>query len=161
MKKMLFVVTLLMVSSLFAGAKNYNFTFDGYCDGMELILQSGANQGIGGPAVFLSGTHDFSACGLSNSFVGGFVHSLSKQIPPFASPVGDVGDPFLGSAYGIPYNLEYVVTKPPCNWALFESVGSYNFYINGGTCTNFAGAKVQPGRGGVPSTKNAAAAHKR
>lgn len=158
MKKMLMVVTLLMVSSLFAGAKNYNFTFDGFCDGMELILQSGANQGIGGPAVFLSGTHDFSACGLPNTDVGGFVHSLNTQIPPFATPVGDVGDPTEALFYALPYNLEYLVTKPPCTWAGYVSLGSYNLFFNGGTCT--VGA-AKSGVGG-PSMKNVKSAmHKR
>jgi hypothetical protein len=144
MKKICLVLAVMALASIAASATNINFTFDGYCDAMELTL-------TGSPKVYLDGTHDYSECGIPSVLVGGFAHT----IPTYGSWL-DLMDPTYGYLYGLPYGLEYLSnsnTKKACEWAVYLdfSEGS-DVLINSGTCTYFTAlAKRQAGKG-LPST---------
>ncbi len=156
MKKMLLVMTVVLVGSLAASAApvTFNFSFDGFCDQMETTRYT---PGAGFPKKFLTGIHDFSNCGIPNVAVGGFQHGNPSAIPPNVAPVNDYSDPFLGFFYGIPDSLQYLVHEPnalhpACVWANYTSNGNANYLINSGTCTRFAGAAPK-GRAGNSSVK--------
>ena len=156
MKRMLLILTLVLVGSLAANAApasiQFNFTFDGFCDAMETTQYSpGANIA----SIFLTGTHDLSPCGIPSNFVGGFKHDMATpgKIPPFLSPVLDLSDPILGTLYALPYSLQYLVHKRPCLWANYFSDGTGNYLNNFGSCTRFTGAKAEGKRPGKPTSR--------
>jgi hypothetical protein len=151
MKKMLLVIgILLLASSAFAaGPTTYTFTFDGFCDGMTLILGTGAQaSNVAGPKIFVAGTHNLCGPIYINS---GFKHGISKVIPPFASPVLDVGDPELAQYI----NVQYLVQPTPaCVWANYYSVdGAHNNNFLSGTCTLGARALGKGTKSTFPSAR--------
>jgi hypothetical protein len=145
MKKMLLVIGLvLLATSAFASAPiTYTFTFDGFCDGMSLTLGTGAQiSNIAGPKIFVAGIHNQSGCGLVNLNNSGFKHGISKTIPPFASPVLDVGDPEVA----VYFNVQYLVQPTPaCVWSNYYTPdGIHNNHFLTGTCT-LGGVPVRNG----------------
>jgi len=159
MKKMLLVMTVVLVGSLAASAApvTFNFTFDGFCDYMTTTRYT---PGAGFPKKFLTGVHHvFDGCGFGvNTDVGGFQHGNPSAIPPNVAPVNDYSDPYEGTAYGAPYSLQYLVhepnaTHPACVWANYFSNGNANYIINNGTCTRFAGAAPKVAGAGTSSVK--------
>lgn len=161
MKTMMLVLTVVLAGSLAAhaaGPIQFNFSFDGFCDQMETTRYS---PGDPVPMIELTGIHDFVNCfgtDALNVGVAGLKHSVPTSLPPNMSPLDDFGDPFLGFAYTIPYNLQYLVhepttANPACVWANYEgTLGLGNFFIQQGTCTKFAAA-TKKGRTGPPTTK--------
>ncbi len=147
MKKMLLVLTVVLVGSLAASAAPvvFNFQFDGFCDYMQTHRYT---PGAGFPKKFLAGVHVFQSCGYAiNSNVGGFQHGNPSAIPPNVAPVNDYSDPFEG-LYGINYSLQYLVhepnvTHPACVWANYYSNGNANYLLYSSTCTRFNGAAPQ------------------
>src|SRR3989442_10249356 len=75
MKKLLLVMTVVLVGSLAASAApvTFNFTFDGFCDYMTTTRYT---PGVGFPKKFLTGVHHvLDGCGFGvNTDVGGFQH---------------------------------------------------------------------------------------
>jgi hypothetical protein len=144
MKKICLVLAVMALASLAASATNINFSFDGYCDAMELTL-------TGSPKVYLDGVHDLSACGVPSTLVGGFQHT----IPTYGSFL-DLGDPLFGYLYGLPYGLELLSngnTKQACNWEfLIDFEGGFDVLDNAGTCTYFKSLADRPNAKGLPST---------
>ena len=148
MKKICLVLAVMALASLAASATNINFTFDGYCDAMELTL-------TGSPKVYLDGVHDYSACGIPNVLVGGFQHT----IPTYGSFL-DLSDPSFGYLDGLPYVLEYLSngnTKQACTWAAYiDFSGGFDVLDNAGTCTYFKSLADRANTKGLaPSYKNA------
>jgi hypothetical protein len=138
----------MALASLAASATNINFSFDGYCDAMELTL-------TGSPKVYLDGVHDYSGCGIPNVLVGGFQHT----IPTYGSFL-DLSDPSFGYLYGLPYGLEWLSngnTKQACTWAVYiDFSGGFDVLDNAGTCTYFKSLADRPNTNGLSSTlKNA------
>lgn len=148
MKKMLLVLAVVVVGSLAANAKVFNFSFDGFCDQMETVRYS-PNPGVI-PVVFLKGQHDFTPCGGGFVNIGGFKHGNNANIPPNVAPVDDYSDPTEG-LYGINYSLQYLVHEPTlsagCVWANYIGNGNGNYLLFTGTCTKFSGAAPQKGPG--------------
>jgi len=144
MKKMLLVITVVLVGSLAASAAPvvFNFQFDGFCDNMQTKRYT---PGAGFPKKFLTGIHDItSGCGGVTVAVGGFQHGNPAAIVPNVTPVNDYSDPVEG-IYGLPYSLQYLVHEPnaahpACVWANYFSNSNANYLFNSGTCTPFAGA---------------------
>jgi hypothetical protein len=144
MKKICLVLAVMALASIAASATNINFTFDGFCDAMELTL-------TGTPKVYLDGVHDYSACGTPNVQVGGFAHT----IPTYGSWL-DLSDPTFGYLDGLPYGLEYLAnsnTKQACNWALYlDFAGGFDVLINSGTCTYFKSLAERGNAQGLPAS---------
>jgi hypothetical protein len=142
MKKICLVLAVVILGSLAASATNINFSFDGYCDAIELTL-------TGTPKVYLDGVHDLSACGLPNTLIGGFAHT----IPGYGSWL-DTGDPLFGYLYGLPYGLELLSnanTKQSCIWAYYiDFAGGFDVIDNSGTCTYFKSALTRGNAAGLP-----------
>jgi len=153
MKKMLLVITVVLVGSLAASAAPvvFNFSFDGFCDNMTTHRYT---PGTGFPKKFLAGIHHIGSapnCGAIDSFVGGFQHGNPAAVAPNVTPVNDYSDPIEG-LYGSPYSLQYLVHEPnalhpACVWSNYFSNGNANYLFNNGTCTPFAGAAPQKGTG--------------
>ena len=156
MKKMFLVLAVVMVGSLAANAKVFNFSFDGFCDNITSVRNSPSPGVI--PAVFVHGVHHLIApCGGAfDSNVGGFKHGKSSTFAPFISPVDDYSDPIEG-LYGFNYSLQYLVHEPNaaggCLWANYFSNGVGLYVFNSGTCTTFAGAAPQKRMPGSSSVK--------
>ncbi len=155
MKKILLVLTVVLVGSLAASAAPvvFNFQFDGFCDYMQTIRYTPSSGVI--PKKILAGTHFVGTpCGLTfDSKVGGFQHGNPLSIAPNVTPVNDYSDPIEG-LYGINESLQYLVheptlTFPNCVWANYISNGSVNYLIFTGTCTRFSPAGAAP-KGRVP-----------
>ena len=115
MKKMLLVISLVLCLSAFSAAKDtfYNFTLDGFCDGMSLRLYT---PGAPVPKILVGGLHVLGDC-VNNFNVGGFKHGISPtvQYPGSTGAVLDVSDPLLGlecvlATLGHPQ----VMVGPPC-----------------------------------------------
>jgi hypothetical protein len=135
MKKLLVVIGVLLLVSVSAAAKPtfYNFSFDGFCDGMSLVLYS---PGVGIPKVFVAGVR--TGCVADN--VGGFKTGITKTIVPFRSPVLNVS---IGGSYS--YSLIYLIQPKglggatSCAWANYYSPdGVGNYLLNSGTCSTTA-----------------------
>ena len=148
MKKMLLVITVVLVGSLAASAAPvvFNFQFDGFCDNMQTHRYT---PGSPVPKKLLAGIHDLtSGCGGITVAVGGFQHGNPTAISPFVAPVNDYSDPIEG-IYGVPYSLQYLVHEPnalhpACVWSNYfsNSAANYLFYSDL-TCTRFNGAAPQ------------------
>lgn len=157
MKKMLLVITVVLVGSLAASAAPvvFNFQFDGFCDNMQTKRYT---PGPGLPKKFLTGIHDLATgCGGTIVAVGGFQHGNPASVAPNVSPVNDYGDPIEG-IYGLPYSLQYLVHEPnaahpACVWSNYFSNGNGNYLFNNGTCTRFAGAAPKGRRAGSSTVK--------
>ena len=158
MKKMLLVITVVLVGSLAASAAPvvFNFSFDGFCDNMTTVRYT---PGAGFPKKFLAGTHNIIVpCGgFFDSHVGGFQHGNPASVPPNVSPVNDYSDPIEG-LYGANYSLQYLVHEPnaahpACVWANYFSAGTANYLLFSGTCTRFNGAAPQKRMPGSSSAK--------
>ncbi len=155
MRKMLLVLTVVLVASLAANAKVFNFQFDGFCDNITSVRNS---PGFPIPAVFVHGVHHFIVpCGgFIDSNVGGFKHGHSTTFPPAATPVDDYSDPIEG-LYGFNYSLQYLVHEPSlsagCVWANYFSNGAGLYLFLSGTCTPFAGAAPQGRLSGSSTVK--------
>jgi hypothetical protein len=152
MKKLLLVLSVVLALSLasFAAQKSttYDYTFSGYCDGVELVVSNNYNLlGPGYPQVFIGGYHELvNACGFR--FDGtdvGLVHPLQKQVPPHYGTPGavlDVADNAL-DATGGPFGAftggqaEFVLDTVGMNWAIYASFfgDSTNYLLNFGTLT--------------------------
>jgi len=147
MKKMLLVLTVVLVGSLAASAAPvvFNFQFDGFCDNMKTHRYT---PGSPVPKKLLAGIHDLtSGCGGVTVAVGGFQHGNPIAISPFVAPVNDYSDPIEG-LYGVNYSLQYLVhepnvTHPACVWANYYSNGNANYLLYSSTCTRFNGAAPQ------------------
>ncbi len=139
MKKMLLVITVVLVGCLAASAAPVvvNIQFDGFCDNIQSKRYTPSPGVI--PKKFLTGIHDISPCGGTIVAVGGFQHGLSLTIPPNATPLDDYSDPIEG-IYGLPYSLQYLVHESPCVWANYFSNSAANYLFLTGTCTRFSGA---------------------
>jgi hypothetical protein len=131
MKRMLLVAAVLLVTSLAFAAPptTYNFTFNGFCDGMSLTLGTGAQMSnVPGPKIFVAGVHN----GCSSFYSSGFKHGTSTLIPPYKTPVLDVAD-----GEGNTLSTQYLVQPTPsCVWANyynFDGVHNYNYLS--GSCT--------------------------
>jgi hypothetical protein len=141
MKKMLLILTVVMVGSLAANAApvQFNFTFDGFCDAMETTQYSpGANIAN----IFLTGTHDLSPCGIPSNFVGGFKHDVATPEDP-AVPFSGLTFPIPSSGRcALPYSC-IALSTASCLWASYFSDGSGNF-LNTLSC--LCRAKVEKAR---------------
>jgi hypothetical protein len=158
MKKMLLVLTVVLIGSLAASAAPivFNFSFDGFCDNMTTIRYT---PGTGFPKKFLAGVHNLiGPCGgFIDSNVGGFQHGNPLAIPPNVAPVNDYSDPIEG-LYGYNASLQYLVHEPnaahpSCVWANYLGNGNANYLLFSGTCTRFNGAAPQGRRPGSSTVK--------
>jgi hypothetical protein len=143
MKKMMFVVALLMVCTLAASAvpkpSHYNFSFDGFCDGMSLVLYS---PGVGIPKIFVAGVSN----GCTSHPLGGFKLAIPKTIPPYVTPALEVS---VGGSY--PYSMIYLIQPKgltagatSCNWAnYYDQDGTGNYLLHYGTCSMTAAPDKQ------------------
>lgn len=138
MKRMLLVLTMVLVGSLAANAKVVTLDFDGFCDGIDAVRFS---PGAPIPMVWLKGVHEFvTGCGFPfNVPVSGFKHGNNMFNPPFVAPVDDFSDPSESVLFALPYSLQYLVHEPNavagCVWANFFGNGSGMYLILTGTCT--------------------------
>jgi hypothetical protein len=90
MKKMFFVVCVVMLASLVASAQLvaptvYNRTFYGYCNGEHMVLQKRSSCcGTGSTKVYVAGYEDLtSACGFPyNAPTVGQKHAIGVKVPP-------------------------------------------------------------------------------
>jgi hypothetical protein len=144
MKKMLLVLSFIALATLAANAKDsfYNFTFDGYCDGMSLRLYT-PNPGVT-PKTIVGGTHNFFDCANTEA-VGGFKHALSPAYQLSTGAVLDVSDEQLG-IFGIWASSQYNISTNNHTWVLWygpDGVG--NYVLNYGTYSNAAPAKKGAG----------------
>jgi hypothetical protein len=104
MKKMLFVLCVVMLASLIASAQlvsptTYDRAFSGYCDGYRLVLQKLTSSGTGSSKIYVGGFHDLvDLCGLpTNASVVGQKHGTGANVPPHqivgvSGPVLDTAD---------------------------------------------------------------------
>ena len=171
MKKAVLVLTVVLSLSFLAFAKGplsntYSYSFDGYCDGVQVTVTNYDGTGSVGPKgvpqVLIGGYHDFtSACGLFfDGTVVGMVHNLGMNIPPHYGTSGKVFDLADNSADATGYpspnfsgvQLQFVLDPDANNWAIYAgflgdtSEGTY--LLNYGTMT--------PGSTSPPSAKAAA-----
>jgi len=89
MKKMLFVLCVVIFASLIASAQlvsptTYDRTYSGYCDGARLVLQKLTTSGTGSTKVYVGGFHDLiDACGGSvNPPIVGNKAGAGATVPP-------------------------------------------------------------------------------
>lgn len=133
MKKMLALIAMLLLVSAGAFAAKpsyYNFSFDGFCDGMSLTLYS---PGVGIPKIFVAGVNN----GCIYFPVGGFKTGISNVILPNRTPVLNVS---IGGSYS--YSMIYLIQPKglggatSCSWANYYSPdGVGNYLMNYGTCS--------------------------
>jgi hypothetical protein len=138
MKKMLLVISLVLCLSAFSAAKDtfYNFTLDGFCDGMSLRLYT---PGAPVPKILVGGLHVLGDC-VNNFNVGGFKHGISPtvQYPGSTGAVLDVSDPLLG-LFGIDASLQFLINTNFHTWTIYEGPdGVGNYLLNEGTYSNAA-----------------------
>lgn len=142
MKKMFLIFGILALTSLCASAATttYNFTFDGYCDGMTLNLYKPA----GLPKVIFGGTHNNWDCAGNFGYVGGFKHAINAGYQPGSiGAVLDVSDP-IGPYFIGPVSVQFLVNTVYHTWIIYEGAdGVGNYYLNSGTYTNVTGPKMK------------------
>lgn len=169
MKKTLLVLLAVLAISLTSYAKgplatSYSYAFDGFCDGVGLLVTNFDGTGTVGPngvpQVLIGGFHDFkSACGglLYNGTIVGLVHNLAMNIPPHYGTTGKVFDlaDNGADATGFPspnftgIQLQYLIDPTTNQWALYvgflddPSEGTY--LVNFGTVTPGITAHQAPG----------------
>lgn len=153
MKKTLFVLTLMMLSSLAASASDsiYNFTLrdnsgNPFCNIAFLRLYS---PGAGIPKAVVAGYY-FSAQCDNNLYPGsGFKHGLSPKFQGnFTGAVLDLSTPAYFNYTGA--NTQLLVNTAAKRWTLYQSSDfNTNNLINSGTYVNGTAADS-------PSTKDAA-----
>jgi len=169
MKKALLVFTVVLSASLCAVAgpplaTTYSYTFDGYCDGVQVTVTNYDGTGLVGPKgvpqVLIGGYHDFtSACGLFyDGTVVGTVHALGMNVPPHYGTTGKVFDLADNGADASGYpspnfsgvQLEFILDPAANNWALYAgflgdtSEGTY--LLNYGTMTPGATSPTKLGK---------------
>jgi len=137
----------------------YDFTFTGYCDGIELVVTNNFDLfGPGFPQVFIGGFHELiNQCGFRyNGTDVGFVHFLSAKVPPHAGvggPVLDASDNIFDATTNFPFGgftgaqAEYVLDTVGGTWALYGAFfgDETDFLLNAGTLTPGLPAKVNGG----------------
>jgi|SRR5271165_707262 len=160
MKKMLLVLSVILALSLASFAKQksttYDYSFTGYCDGVELVVTNNYyNLGPGYPQVFIGGYHELvNGCGfLFDGTVVGLAHLLGKNVPPHFGTGGvvlDVADNTLdatGGQFGAftGAQAQFVVDTVGGNWAVYAAFyGDENDYLlNYGTLTPGLPAHLQ------------------
>jgi hypothetical protein len=153
MKKMFPVLLAVLALSLsvFAAPKStvYDYSFDTYCDGVEITVSNNyATLGPGYPQVFIGGFHDLTtACGLFyNGTVVGLVHGLGATVPPHNGASGKVFDlaDNAADAQGFPspnfsgIQIQFVLDPTANTWAVYGCFGfgdENDFLLNFGTMT--------------------------
>ena len=143
MKKMLLVLCFIALATFTASAKDsfYNFTFDGFCDGMSLRLYAVAP----GNKALIGGTHNFFDCANTEA-VGGFKHGLNAAYQLSTGAVLDVSDEQL-AIFGLWASSQYNISTNNHTWVLWygpDGVG--NYVLNAGTYSN-AAAPTKKGAG--------------
>jgi hypothetical protein len=151
MKKLLLVMSMLLVCSLAANAAPvlFNFTLDGYCDYFYTTLYT-PNPGVV-PKAFISGVHGCD--GLPVLPIGGFKHGLSATISGVSGAIYDFSDTeSVEWGYGHIGNATWIVSKLYKFWVVYEDTdGNGQYLINYGSLTPFA--KVTPQQAGKPAGK--------
>ncbi|HUM03836.1 MAG TPA: hypothetical protein VLT90_00145 [Terriglobales bacterium] len=159
MKKMLFVLCLVLTLTLGAIAKDTIYTFNfrsaagsSYCDGMSLRLYT---PGAGIPKALVGGTHFYFDC-TNNSSVGGFKHGIGAAFQYAASgAVLDVADPAyaLGGIYA-PQNRseQYLINTKYHTWVLYSGNDYFgNYVVNYGT---YVAASESMGKNGATKSSS-------
>ena len=83
MKKMLFVLCVVMMGSLFASATHYTVTLNDFCDTWGLTLDKGNTPaGALAPKVFVWGVHDAPGTCTGTLDTIGMKHGASAKVPP-------------------------------------------------------------------------------
>jgi len=134
MKKMLLLLCFVALACLAASATTgYTVTFNGYCDGMSIAKYTG---------IIFGGTHNFTACSLTDTNGGGFRHAAAGYTV-YSGAAFDFSDPFFGYEEATNSSLQYLlqvtgtVKKPGiCGWANYKGDdGVSNYLIAAGYCT--------------------------
>jgi hypothetical protein len=162
MKKMLPVLVAVLALSLSAlaapKATVYDYSFDGYCDGIEFTVSNDFDViGPGYPQVFIGGFHDLTtACGLLyDGTVVGMVHGLGASVPPHNGAAGKVFDlaDNAADAQGFPspnfsgIQLQLILDPTANTWAFYGCFGfgdQTDYLFNFGTMTPGPPAKARP-----------------
>src|SRR5712692_412143 len=134
MKKMLFVLCVVMMGSLFASATHYTVTLTNFCDTWSLTLDHGNTPaGLSAPKIFVWGAHDVPAVCTGTFDTIGQKHGANFLVPPnnisgLSNPVLDISDTEGGAT---PVEFLIRVTNG-CAAAAYIGGQSFggNFFIN-------------------------------
>ena len=139
MKKMLFVLCVVMMGSLFASATHYTVTLTNFCDTWGLTLDRGNTPaGLLAPKVFVWGVHDAPGVCTGTLDTIGEKHGANFHVPPndiygTSNPVLDISD-----VEGNPSPVEFLIrVTNGCGAAAYTGGQSFggNFFIAEDTCT--------------------------
>jgi hypothetical protein len=139
MKKMLLVLCLVMMGSLFASATHYTVTLTNFCDTWDLTLDKGNTAaGTHAPKVYVWGAHDPAGTCTGTLDTIGQKHGASAKVPPndfFGSSqaVLDISD-----VEGSPSPIEFLLrVTNGCAAAAYTGGAGFggNFFIAADTCT--------------------------
>ncbi len=139
MKKMLLVLCVVMMGSLFASATHYTVTLTNFCDSWGLTLDKGNTPaGALAPKVYVWGVHDPAAVCTGTLDTIGQKHGASAKVPPnnisnTSNAVLDISD-----VEGNPTPIEFLIrVTNGCAAAAYLGGQSFggNFFINEDTCT--------------------------
>jgi hypothetical protein len=143
MKKMLLVLCVVMMGSLFASATHYTVTLNSFCDSWDLNLNKGYNFNTGLPfptKVYVWGHHDVPAVCTGTFETIGMKHGAGSTVPPnnlfgTSNAVFDISDTEGGS---IPVEFLIRVTNG-CGAAAYLGGDAFgvasSVFVNEDTCT--------------------------
>ncbi len=139
MKKMLLVLCVVMMGSLFASATHYTVTLTNFCDSWGLTVDHGNTPaGLLAPKKFVWGVHDPAAVCTGTFDTIGMKHGVAFNVPPndiFGTGIANLD---IFDVEGNPAPIEFLIrVTSGCGAAAYVGGQSFggHFFIAEDTCT--------------------------